>query len=371
MDLNLSLEQRMLRDSVVSFSRDYLTNRRKTSRAAPDGFSRALWREIVELGWLGVGLPEELGGFGGSPVETMVIHEGIGAGLVVEPLLSTTLAARLIGAVGSSAQRDRLLPPILSGHRFAVVALYENAGRGDPFEIATTATPVDGGWVLRGCKEVVPDAPSADDIIISARLDGSRELALFAIDAGRVRDRLICCDTIDGLRAADIQLDGVRVSGADRLEATAHVDAALAEAIDHAIIANCAEAVGAMDAAVAMTADYLNARQQFGVPIGTFQALQHKLADMVVAVELARSILCYGVCALSDPDPIARACGVSAAKVRVIESATVVGAHAIQLHGGIGVTEEYLISHYFRKLSMLSRRLGGIDYHVARFGAKG
>jgi alkylation response protein AidB-like acyl-CoA dehydrogenase len=369
MDLNLSLEETMLKDSVDGFARDYLLGSRAASRASPEGFSRATWQSIVDLGFVGVGLPEAMGGYGGTSVDTMLIHEAIGAGLVVEPLLSTTLAARLIGLAGTQAQRDRVLPAILSGEQLAIVAHYENVGRGDPSYIETVATPDGEGWILRGHKDVVLNASSADHVIVSARLQDKDDIALFLVEGTRLRERLIPCETIDGMRAADIVLDGFRLDGAERMTGAPDTGAALIEAIDHATVANCAEALGAMDAALAITADYLNTRQQFGQPIGTFQALQHKLADMVIAIELARSILLYALATLSDADPKVRGRAVSAAKVRVIESADVVQTHAIQLHGGIGVTEEHVISHYFRKLAMTSRRFGSVDYHVARFEA--
>ena len=368
MDLNLSIEQSMLKDSVDAFARAYLSGGRTQSRSAAEGFSRETWREIVELGWLGVGLPEEVGGLGGSPVESMVIHQGMGAGLVVEPLLSAALAARLIAVAGSSEQRSSLLPAILSADALAVLAHYEFSGRGDPDFVETSATPVAGHWVLSGRKSLVVNAPSADQIIISARSEDSGQLMLFVAPAARLRSAIQVCETIDGLWAADLRLDGFEVFADERMVGAPDVAQALAEALDHATMANCAEAVGAMDAVLALTSDYLNIRHQFGVPIGSFQALQHKLADMVIAAELARSILLYGVSSLSSDDPAARARGVSAAKVRVIESAELIGAHAVQLHGAIGVSDEHIISHYFRKLTMLTRRFGGMDYHLARFG---
>lgn len=369
MDLQFSLEQSLLKDSVSAFTHDYLAGRRKTSCAASEGFSRDTWRQIIELGWLAVGLSEADGGIGGGPVDTMVIQEGMGVGLVVEPLASSALAARVVALAGSADQRSTLLPWILSGEVLAVLAHHENAGRGDPLHIETTAFRTAGGWALRGLKDMVLDAPSANLVILPARLSDSGEIALFAVDAARLSKRLVGCETIDGLRAADIILDDFQVSDAERMTGTDDVEGALMEALDHAILDNCAQAVGAMDAMLALTIDYLNTRRQFGAPIGSFQALQHKLADMVIAVELARSILLHGVASLTEADPAARGRGVSAAKVRIIESADLVGAHAIQLHGGIGVTDEHIISHYFRKLAMLSRRLGGVDYHLARFAA--
>lgn len=369
MDLNLSPEQRMLKDSVDAFARKYLLDQRKASLAAEIGFSQDVWAELVELGWLGVELPEAAGGFGGSPVDTIVIHEGIGLGLVVEPLLSAVMAARLIAAAGTERHRQSLLPPILAGERRAVLAHCEAAAGGDPDFIESVAMPAASGWVLHGRKALVVDAPSSDVVVLSTALADSDDLALFTVETSRLAARMTPCGTIDSLRAADINLDGFAVSAAERLDGGPGARAALAAVLDHGKIAMAAQALGAMEAALAMTADYLGTRKQFGVAIGTFQALQHKIADMVVAVELARSVLLYGVAALAEQDLDTRARGVAAAAVRIIESAQVVGTHAIQLHGGIGVTEEHLISHYFRKLAMLKLRLGGTDFNLARFGA--
>jgi len=370
MDLNLSDEQKMLKDSVDSFAREYLLGRRKASVAAQIGFSQEVWDEMVALGWLGVELAEAAGGYGGSSVDTIVIHEGIGFGLMVEPLLSTVLAARIIAAAGTAGQQQDLLPPILAGARRAVLAHHEAAAGGDPDFIETMAKPSGSGWVLHGHKAMVVDAPSSDLVVLSARLGDTSELALFAIETSRLSACMTSCGTIDGLRAADLRLDGFAVSAAERLYGAVNVRDAIAAVLDHGKIAMAAQALGAMEAALATTAEYLGTRKQFGVAIGTFQALQHKLADMVVAVELARSILLYGVAALGEQDSDGRARGVAAMAVRMIESADVIGTHAIQLHGGIGVTEEHMISHYFRKLAMLKLRLGGTDFNLARFGGR-
>jgi alkylation response protein AidB-like acyl-CoA dehydrogenase len=369
MDLNLSAEQKLLKDSVDAFAREYLLSRRKASMSAQIGFSPDVWFEMVELGWLGVELAEEAGGYGGSAVDTIVIHEGIGLGLIVEPLLSTVTAARLIAATATARQRQELLSPILDGTHLAVLAHHEADSGGDPEFIGTIAKPAAAGWVLHGRKAMVVDAPSSDVVVLSAKLDETGELLLAAVDTSRLAGCMRPCHTIDGLRAADIQLDGFAVSAAERLNGDADIGHAVAAVIDHGRIAMAAQALGVMEAALAMTAEYLGTRKQFGVAIGTFQALQHKLADMVVAVELARSILLYGVAALAEPDPEQRARGVAGALVRVIESADTIGNHAIQLHGGIGVTEEHLISHYFRKLAMLKLRMGGTDFNLARFGS--
>jgi alkylation response protein AidB-like acyl-CoA dehydrogenase len=369
MDLNLSAEQKMLKDSVDTYVREYLVRQRKASMAEQMGFSQDVWAELVDLGWLGVEIAEAAGGYGGSAVDTIVIHEGIGFGLIVEPLLSAVLAARIIAAAGTAGQQQELLPPILAGARRAVLAHHEAAAGGDPDFVQTIAKAAGSGWVLYGQKAMVVDAPSSDLVILSAKLADTGDLALFAVETSRLAACMTSCSTIDGLRAADLNLDGFVVSAAERLNGAVDARGALAAVLDHGKIAMAAQALGVMEAALAMTADYLGTRKQFGVAIGTFQALQHKLADMVVAVELARSILLYGVAALAEEDVDQRARAVAAAVVRITESAEVIGTHAIQLHGGIGVTEEHMISHYFRKLAMLKLRMGGADFNLARFGA--
>jgi alkylation response protein AidB-like acyl-CoA dehydrogenase len=369
MDFRLSPEQKMLKDSAENFAKDYLGRQRALSQSEPRGFSQDCWREIVELGWLAAGLPESAGGFGGTAIEAMLVHEAVGAGLIVEPLLPAELAARLIDLAGSDEQREALLPALLVGKNLITIAHFEDASRGDPGYIESKAMRTSEGWVLAGCKTLVPWASCADYLIISARFDGQDSIGLFVIPQERLAGRLKACETIDGLYAADVSLDGMQVYPADALGPQDRNLEALIEVFDHAVILGCAEAVGIMDAVLALTAEYLNARRQFGAPIASFQALQHKLADMVIATELARSILLSGVAALSAEDPNQRRRVVSSAKVRITESARLVGGQGIQLHGAIGITEEYILSHYYRRLVTFASRFGGIDFHLERFAA--
>lgn len=374
MDLSYSAEQRLLQSSVQEFARDYLTRDRARSLAAPEGVDRDNWRAIVQLGWLAAAVPDHLGGYGGSVIETLLIHEGVGQGLIVEPLLSVGLVVKLLALIPSAAAED-LLQSLLSAEALWALAHEEPAGRGDPAFVEACARPTADGWELSGYKSMVLGAPLADGLIVSARIRSTEgaadDIALFRLDRPQFAAHLKRCCTLDGQHAADLELQNVKVTRDARLGTDGCAAPVIAEAYDHAILAGCAEAVGAMDAALSLTAEHLKNRKQFGAPLASFQALQHKLADMVIAVEQARSILLFGAAGVMQADPVGRARAVSAAKVRVIESARVVGAHSIQLHGGIGVTEEHLVSHYFRRLFAFINRFGDADYHLARFRGSG
>jgi alkylation response protein AidB-like acyl-CoA dehydrogenase len=373
MDLTYSTEQRLLESSVRDFARDYLVSARGRSLAAPDGLDRESWRAIVELGWLAAGVPEDLGGLGGSVIDSLLIHEGVGFGLIVEPLLSAYLAAKLMSLALPRPLAESMLKPLLSGEELWAVAHEEPAARGDCTFVEASARPMRDMWRLSGCKSMVLGAPSADRLIVSARLymsDGlAGEIALFRLDRPQFAQRLKRCRTLDGQHAADLDLRDLDIGLDARIGAERCALSAVVEAYDHAILASCAEAVGAMDAAVTLTAEHLKNRKQFGAPLASFQVLQHKLADMVIAAEQARSILLYGAAGIAQGNSAERGRAVSAAKVRMIESAKVVGTHAIQLHGGIGITEEHIISHYFRRLFAFANRFGGTDRHLARFMA--
>jgi alkylation response protein AidB-like acyl-CoA dehydrogenase len=375
MDLSYSAEQRLLQSSVQKFARDYLARDRVRSLASPDGSDRDTWHAIAQLGWLAAAVPEHLGGYGGSVIETLLIHEGVGLGLIIEPLLSVGLVVKLL-ALAASPSAEGLLQSLLSGEARWALAHEEPAGRGDPAVVEACARPVTDGWELSGCKCMVLGAPSADGLIVSARIRPAQnvagDIALFCLDRPKFAERLKCCRTLDGQHAADLELQSVKVARDARLGVEGCAASVIAEAYDHATLASCAEAVGAMDAALSLTAEHLKNRKQFGAPLASFQALQHKLADMVIAVEQARSILLFGAAGvMKQGDPVGRARAVSAAKVRVMESARVVGAHSIQLHGGMGVTEEHLISHYFRRMLAVCHRFGAADYHLARFMGSG
>jgi alkylation response protein AidB-like acyl-CoA dehydrogenase len=324
-----------------------------------DGFARVNWATFAELGWLGAGLAEEAGGFGGGPVENMIILEQMARALVLEPFLScAVLAVQAIVAQASPDQRQALLEPIVAGE--TLVALAHDG----PAE--TTAEPRGTGYVLNGRKTFVLGGPSADLLLVSARHPHGG-VSLFSVDPGSPAVTRHNYHAVDGRRVSDIVLDNIEVGSDALLGAEGGALPAIALAVDHAVIGLCAEAVGAMDAALWLTRDYLQTRKQFGQTLNNFQALQHRMADMLIETELARSMLYCGVAALADPDPAARRKGVSAAKVQIGEAGYFVGGQAIQLHGGIGLTEEYSVGQYFKRLTLVRGLFGTTDTHLARF----
>ncbi len=365
MDFSLTHEQQALQDSVRRYAeREYGFEARRKLLASEEGFSRANWLNFAELGWLGAGLPEEAGGFGGGPIENMIILEQMARALMLEPFLScAVLAVQTIAAQASPEQRETLLTPIIAGATLAAVA--HDDGTGPP----TVAVPRGTGFVLNGRKSFVLGGPSADLLLVSARHApaGNGGVSLFCVDPGAGGVTRHNYHAVDGRRVSDIALVNVEVGREALLGAEGTALAAIELAQDHATIGLCAEAVGAMDAALWRTRDYLKTRRQFGATLSEFQVLQHRMADMLIETELARSMLYRGVAALAEPDPTARRKGVSAAKAFIGEAGYFVGAQAIQLHGAIGVTEEYSIGHYFKRLTLARGLCGTTDAHLARF----
>ena len=363
----------MLQESVRRyFETDYSFARRREALAGVASFSRARWTEFAELGWLGAAFPEEAGGYGGSAVDAAIVLEGAGSGLVVEPLLScAVLAAQTLQGLGDpGAER---LAALLAGEHLFALAHQEGEAGGEGAYVAARAEASGDGYVLSGRKAVVLGAPSADELLISARTAGAVQdpcgVSLFTVAPADLNGRLRACRTIDDLAAADIDLDGLQLPASARLGEEGGASTAIDHALDHALVAACAEATGAMDKALAVTVEHLKTRRQFGVTLSTFQALQHRVADMSIALEQARSAVLMGLAGLSADDPVERARSASAAKVRVGESARFVAAQAVQLHGGIGVTDEHVISHYFKKLTAFQLRFGSQDHHLARYAA--
>lgn len=370
MDFSLTEEQTALKDSARRLSeRDYGFEHRRGLLRTPDGFSRELWATFAELGWLGAGLSEEDHGYGGGVVETAVLQEEFGRALVVQPYLScVVIAARAIATLGDEAQKEALLTAIVSGETLVALAHNELAMRGDDAAITTTAERDGAGWRITGRKGFILGGPSADLLLVSALTpDG---VSLFQVPADTPGLTIQTYHAVDGRRVADISLDGVLVEGAAVLGAVGAALPGIELAVDHGVIGLMAECVGAMDAALWLTRDYITTRKQFGVTLNTFQALQHRMADMLVETELARSMLMRGIAALSEADPVARRAGVSAAKVQVTEAAVKVTAEGIQLHGGIGVTEEYMVGHFYKRAVLAKGLFGGVDYHLSRFAAQ-
>jgi len=372
-DLALNEGQRLLRESVERFvEKEYAFAARRQLAASEEGFSREVWATFAELGWLAAPLPEDHGGLGGDDVDVAVIMEGFGRGLVLEPYLSTVvLGGGLIAAGGSEAQRAALLPPLAEGKLLLALAHAEPGGRYDLAHVETRAEKDGQGFRLSGRKAVVFHAASADKIVVPARTAGGvREadgITLFLLDRQSPGLALRAYPTVDGLRAAELTLDGARAGAEEVIGATGAGLPLLELAVDRGITAVSAEAAGAMAALVAATREHLQTRKQFGVPLAGFQVLQHRVVDMFMAHELTRALAFRAAAAMDDPDPRARGRAASAAKVQTGKAGRFVGQEAVQLHGGMGMTEELPVGHYFKRLSMIGTLFGDADHHLRRF----
>ena len=375
MDFSLTEEQRLLKDSADRFVRESCPlDRRRALVSGEPGYSEESWRRMAALGWLGAGVPETYGGIGGGPVETMLLMEAFGAGLVPEPYFpSVVLGGGLVAAAGSEAQKQALLPALAAGDLKLAFACVEIQAGYDLFDVETTAERRGGGYVVNGAKGVVLGAPTADRIIVCARTaGGSRDrdgIGLFLVDRAANGVRLRGYPTVDGLRAAEVAFENVAVEEDAVLGDPGGAWPAIEAVEERAVAALCAEAVGAMDAIVRGTAEYLKTRKQFGRPIGTFQVLQHQLADMVIALEEARSMAYAATLRLDEPDALLRAKTISGAKHVIGRNGRLIGQRGIQLHGGMGMTEEMDVGHYFKRLTVIDLTFGDHAHHLKRYAA--
>ncbi len=373
MDFDLSDEQVMLRDSVTRFlDGAYSAERRSRAAASPLGYDAAVWRSFAEAGWIGLPLSEEVGGIGGGAVDTMVMMECLGASAVIEPYLaSALLAGRLLDALGSAQQRQHWLPAVIAGEKTLALAFAEPEGRYEIASVRTRARAVEDGYVLSGRKTLVLNGARADAVLVVARTAGTEfspaGLSVFLVGADRVTVAQDCRN-VDGSHAADLVFDDVRLPPQALVGAEGQAFGALEAAIDFATLAVAAGAVGAMQVVNATTVDYLKTREQFGTVIGRFQALQHRVVDMTMALELARSLVMVAAIKIDENAPDAAAL-VSAAKSQVGRAGRFIGKNAVQLHGGIGVSQEYALGHYFKYLLASDILLGDSSYHAARFKA--
>jgi pimeloyl-CoA dehydrogenase small subunit len=375
MDFDLNDEQRLLKESIERLLADrYDFEARKKYMA--EGFGREPWRQYAELGLLGLPFEEKHGGFGGGPVETMIVMEALGRALALEPFLSTVvLGGGVLRHGGSEAQRAAVLPRIGDGTLLVGFAHQERQARYDLGDVTTTARREGGGWMLDGAKTLVLHGDSADKLAVSARVSGNRRdrdgIGLFLVDAGASGISRRGYQTIDGQRGAEVTLAGVRV-GADAVIGEPGKAFALIErVVDEALAALAAEAVGAMAALHELTVDYLKTRKQFGVAIGSFQALQHRAVDMFVYLEQARSIAMLATMMVQEEDPTERHRAIAAAKVQIGRSGKFIGQQAVQLHGGIGMTMEYEAGHYFKRLTAIDALFGDADHHLAWLARNG
>lgn len=369
MDFDLTDDQRLLTDSVNRLLGDqYTFEKRKAFLKAPEGWSTALWAQYAELGLLGLPFAEEYGGFGGGAVDVMLLMQAFGRHLVLEPYLSTVvLGGTAIRLAGSAEQQSDILPGVAEGNTKLAFAHYERQSRYDISDVLTTATPNGSGYVLEGAKSVVLHGDSADKLIVSARTSGGRDdaggITLFLVDgmADGVARRGYTLR--DGSRAAEISLSGVKAELLGELDNGFPV---IERVVEAGIAATSAEVIGTMETMQAMTLDYLKTRVQFGKPIGENQALQHRAAEMLVAMEQGRSMALLASMMVDEPDAAERERNISMAKVGVGQSGRFVSQNAVQLHGGIGMTEEYAVGHFFRRVMVIEHLFGDTAYHLDR-----
>lgn len=368
MDFEFTEDQVMLRDSMRRlFAREYSFERRQANLQSPYGFSAEIWNLLARQGVFALGLPENAGGYGG-PTEIMLVMEEIGRGLVLEPFMSTVvLSGGLIRDHGTVAQRAQLLPKIATGDCRVALAHHEVGARYVLDHVSTSASRGKGSYLLNGSKAVILDAPVADLLIVSARDESAGGLSLFLVKPGAAGLKLSSYRTQDGRSAGDLTLENVKVPTAARLGSPGFALSALERAVDCALAALCAEAVGAMEAVNEHTLQYLNTRRQFGQPIGRFQVLQHRMADMFLMATQAKSMSYLATGRCRDPDRAERRRALAAAKAYVGKAARFVGQQAVQLHGGMGMSAELPISHYFKRLTMINTTFGDVDHHVGAF----
>ena len=372
MDFTFTHEQQQFSDALRRWSeRDYSFEHRKKIVTSDSGTSDTAWATLTELGMLALPIPEAQGGFNGAAIDMQVVMHEIGRGLIIEPYFSTVFGAQFLKLAGG---HDAVLEQVAAGDLKLACALGEKQSRHDLFDIGTTAVVAGDGFVLNGSKTVVLHGAQADVLIVSARSSGAQRdtagISLFAIPRNASGMHIKDYRTIDSQRAADITLINVKVPASAVIGGVGAGWEIIDAAADYAITLLCGEAVGAMEALNNATLDYLKTRQQFGAPIGKFQALQHRMADMFMHLEQSRSIATLAAMKVGSSDATERRRTVSAAKARIGQAMKYVGQQAVQLHGGMGVTNELPAAHHFKRLTMIELTLGDTDHHLARFVAQ-
>ncbi len=373
MDFNYTEEQQLLKDAVGKFlEKNYTFEQRRQIIASREGMSKPVWDGLVSMGLLGVPIPQDFGGFGGGGVDVMLVMEAFGRALLVEPYLSTAvLAGSAITLGGSDSQRRILLPRIVDGSMKFAFAHTEPGSRYELNRVETTARQEGGMWVINGRKSVVIDGAVADLLIVTARTGGAADsphgITLFFVNPGEQGVMGRDYPTYDGRRAAEVTFEDVTISPESVIGVVDNAYPLLEAVVDRGIAAVCAEAVGCMDALKDATLEYLKTRQQFGVPIGKFQALQHRMVDLYMECELARSMALLAAVKVDSPDAFERRRAVSAAKELIGRAGRFVGQQAIQLHGGMGVTDELSVGHYVKRLTAIAASFGDGDLHLDRF----
>ncbi len=372
MDFNFTDEQNMIRDSLARLIREKYDFEARTKMVGSEtGCDPEMWAQFAELGLLMAPFSEEDGGLGGGVIDTMVVMEEFGKGLVVEPFVSTVVCAGgFFKHAGTDAQKEEHLQAIMGGTSTFAFAYAEPRGRYNLADLETTARKDGSGYVLNGHKAVVIAAPWADKLIVTARTGGDRRdksgVSVFIVDKSAAGVSTRDYPTVDGRRASEVYLENVSV-GADALIGDEGEGLPLIErVVDEATAAVCAEAIGVMGVTHAMTVEYSRQRKQFGTPIGKFQVLQHRMVDMFMEHEQAISMTYMATLKL-DEDAAVRQQAVSAAKARIGQASRFVGQAAIQIHGGMGMTEELAVGHYFKRLTMIDSEFGNSDYHLRRY----
>jgi len=371
MDFSFSDEQNLLQESLSKFiQNDYGFEDRQKSAGHENGFDVANWKQFAELGWLGMPFSEADGGYGGSAIDTMLMQEQFGRGLMIEPFLPTVvLAGGAIKVAGDAAQKAKYLAGIIDGSMQGALAYAEPQGRFNLADLTTTAAKSGAGHALSGHKSVVLNAPSADFVVVSARTSGEQRdesgVSLFIVEKGATGMSSRDYPTVDALRASELTFEN---TPATLLGGEGEGLAALQQVIDEATLAIGAEAVGCMEVLYKDTVEYCKTREQFGQPIGKFQVLQHRMVDMFMEYEQSKSLMFMAAMRLEEGYTAEAQKAVSAFKVQIGKSGRFVGQNAVQLHGGMGMTEELNIGHYFKRLTMIDTMFGNVDFHLKRFG---
>jgi pimeloyl-CoA dehydrogenase small subunit len=377
MDFDLSEEQRLLKESLDRLIGDrYGFEQRKSYTQNPEGWSRKMWAQFAELGLLGLPFEERHGGSAGGPVETMIAMEAFGRALALEPYLATVvLGGGFLRHGGSAEQCADLIPQIADGSLTFAFAHTERQSRYDLYDIETRAVRDGTGWVVDGEKGVVLHGDTADKLVVTARVGGGRRdrdgIAAFMVDSKAAGVSRRGYPTQDGLRAAEITLANVRVGLEGVLGEPGKALPLVERVVDEGIAALCAEAVGAMAVMHELTVEYLKTRRQFGREIGSFQSLQHRAVDMLIALEQARSMAMFATMMAAEENAAERRNAVAAAKVQIGRSGKFIGQQAIQLHGGIGMTMEYKVGHYFKRVTMIDTMFGDADHHLRGLARRG
>tara|TARA_B100000029_G_scaffold367075_1_gene360509 strand:- start:1218 stop:2345 length:1128 start_codon:yes stop_codon:yes gene_type:complete len=372
MDFNFNEEQTLIQGQVAQFiQRDYEWEKRQSLISSELGFSEENWKTFAELGWLGISLSEESGGFGGTALESMIIMEEFGKGLVVEPFLETIiLCSGLIDSCGTKDQKSEILGQVTAGNMHLALGFSEPQSRFNLADVTTEAKSKDGNYVINGFKSVVMNGPNANKFIISTRTSGNQTekdgITLFIVDSSQDGISIRNYPTVDGRRASELTLENVIVPS-DSILGNENQGLKLLEgAVDKATLGICAEAVGAMEVLYKTTVEYTKTREQFGQPIGKFQVLQHRMVDMFMEYEQSKSLLYMATIKNVENSQDAKK-SISGLKYQVGKAAKFIGQQSVQLHGGMGVTEELNVGHFFKRLTTIISIFGNTDYHLKRY----